>query len=163
MANASDPTDEQFAQLLTRALVGKRAPHELDLFEELYEMPVIQERDRNAADGLAFGIGDLVAIVTPTLAFVASITVKYIIDNAAEFSAEITKGAAKDAIKNVLVRRIESVLDRKPVEQSLPVDRLAVVGLLSVLQKEAMKYGLEPSEAAELADSVRELLGLKRI
>jgi hypothetical protein len=83
------------ARELALELVGKFAPEELDLFDELATAPIPDPKQRRRDDPLAFGV-ELAGAFTPVAMSLASTAVSFLVG---ELSNAVV-GAGKDEVKS---------------------------------------------------------------
>ncbi len=152
MADIAGAERDKLARELARDVVGELAPEEADLFDELAPLESQPRGRRRGSDPLAFGVQDLVQVLTPFVVAVVAKVIDYLTTKAPELGYDLAKDILKDRVKGWLTAP-------KP---SLPDTTAAILreGLGAVVENEALRHGLPAEQAATVALAVVRRLGL---
>ena len=143
------PEGRQLIANLSRQVVDKTAPEELDMFDELladyYANPHPPEKGAHADDDtLAFGVAEAFIAVTPVAAAVVSSMLTYILQ-------EVIKTTQEEGAK-AIAKKISDVINPQNKETALTQDQLQQVRKQAL--KQAKAFGMDNKHAGKMADAL---------
>lgn len=144
---------------LSKRLVSKLAPEELEMFEELYaeyRANPVPPVDTDNDDPLGFGVTEIMAAVTPAAGAAASATVSYL-------ASEIIK-STKDESAVIIQDKIKALFnpDKKKAQADdpPPLSKESLEQIKKMAVKSARAQGLSPKRAEQMALALVGLLVL---
>jgi hypothetical protein len=134
-----DSHKNELALEITRKAVNELAPEELDDIEDLiHVVDTHSEQD----DALAFGVGELIAPLTPAIWSAVGAALTYCMAKLFDATVDLGKDVAKDWVKNRLDNKASSKITLHP-ELKAEVQAMVI--------SQALQYGLDEQQAARLS------------
>src|SRR5262249_54021944 len=145
------PEGRTFVAEITKTIVSQVAPEELDLFDEL-----IQEYFRNpqpvppatpSDDPLGFGVGEIVAAVTPAAAAMVSVSGVLEFLAAAWFKASMEEGA------ELTLARARQLWTRtaERTESPASLTQQQILHISTLARQQALRFGMDEKVAENMA------------
>lgn len=148
----SGSTDEQqMIAELSKDLVTRVAPEELDIFDDLlqdyFENPQPPDRTAKAGDdALGFGLGEVMIAMTPVAAAVATAALNFLLQ-------AVLKAAQDETVAQVR-SRLKPLFERKAKADKLSLTTEQLKQLRDTARASAEQYGLDAKQAAQLTNAL---------
>ena len=147
---------QDFARALSREVVEKFAPEELEMFDELYADSMAYPPGPAKAgsdDDLGFGADSLIVVATPVVSAAVRAVLTFLVTEVIKASKEETSGLIQNKLKALLNPAKKDGPAPLTQEQLIMVKKLAV--------KRAREMGMKEEKANELALALIGSLALK--
>lgn len=148
---------QEFARNLSKQVVEKFAPQELEMFDELYEESLVVPPGTvktGPDDELGFGADALIIVATPIVSAAVEVVITFLV-------IEVIK-AAKGEKPAMIKEKLKDLLnpEKKAGPAPLTQDQLLVVKKLAI--KRAREMGMKEEKANQLALELIGSLALKK-
>jgi len=146
-------TLSHIARSLAYDLSIEIAPEELDLFDEYADVDPNKHLRIHDDEPLAFGISEIVIIMTPILVSLAKAALEYLAVKAPEFGYDLAS--------DILRERINNWANPKRAQLPNPTFSIMREGLTHVVEAEALRLGLDNDTSSKLAAATCQRLGFQ--
>jgi hypothetical protein len=149
---------------LSRQLLAKFAPEEIDMFdewaEEFYKNPIPPEiNGQSSDDPLSFGLNEILLAVTPAILAMATAVVKFICDQA----FQSLKDKSSELIRSEVEKLFNKTDPRDKTDDSSLIkftsEELRILRHIAI--QEAKVYGIQANQAELMADGLLQPLFLR--
>jgi hypothetical protein len=141
------PEGDQFVQELSKQLVSRFAPEELDVFDELYDdyrkHPTAPQVGGSSDDALGSGLGEVIVAVTPAASAMASAVLSFVL-------SEVLK-AAQDESSEKIKAKVKSLFNPKAPEKAAVLNQDQLEKVQRLAAKRAVDFGLSPEQAKQMS------------
>ena len=141
------PEGDQFVREVSKQLVSKFAPEELEIFDELYsdyqKHPVPPQAERGADDPLGSGLGEVIVAVTPAASAMATAVVSFVV-------SEVIKASQAEASETIK-SKVKAVFNPKAPENAAPLSPDQLEKVRKLAAKRAVDFGLSPEKAKQMS------------
>ena len=146
---------------ITQTIVTQVAPEELDLFDELlqeyFTNPQPAPQTTSSDDPLGFGVGEVVAAITPAAAAMVSVVLSYLLPEVLKVSSQESAALIMARAKKLFQRMIGKT-DTLP-----PLTHAQLTHVKNLACQQALKFGVKAKIAEQMATALAGSLALTKV
>jgi hypothetical protein len=143
---ANSAEGRAFARILSRQVVEKFAPEELEMFDELYEESLVSPPGAVKAgpdDELGFGADALMVVATPVVSAAVQAVITFLV-------TEVIK-ASKEETTALIQQKLKALLNAEKKKSPAPLTQEQLLMVKKLTVKRAREMGMKEEKANQLA------------